>query len=517
MSGRCGMLVLAVVAAVGLGAPTAMAEAPLAVLSPSVLDELAASVEAEMTSAKVPGLAYVVVQGDRVVDTRVFGHRRAGGSELVDAHTVFEIGSCSKAFTAAMLAMVVEEGKLAWDDRVVDHLPEFRMYDPWVTRELRVADLVCQRSGMPQYALDTMSWMGFDRQDIVRALRFVEPATSFRTTYAYQNNLWLVAAALIEQKSGLSFEDNLDRRIFGPLGMAETTVSPEVLATMPDVATGHLMDDAGEPVPMPADWLYTYWLQIYGPAGSIRSTVTDLAQWLRLHINLGVVDDVSYLKATSVAYLHAPKTLAGSFPLPLADGDFAAYATGWFFQTHQRHPIVWHGGATTSMHSAIGYLPEAGVGLAMLTNAAGNRVPEHAVYKLTELVLGVPAAGLTVPEGAEEHAPVPSRRLLRVVPMGPPLPLERYVGTYTNPAYGTFEVRLAEGHLEMVFGKSRLVGRLVPYSGNTFTFLWPGDPASSSTVTFTVPTGGRAEKLTDPMFKDVQGGEFLRVGSGSGH
>lgn len=517
MSRRCGM-VGSVLVALALGVPAAVAQAPGAGLPDGALGELATYVEGEMAAAGIPGLAYLVVQGDQVVDTRVFGVKKKGGSEAVDAHTVFEIGSCSKAFTAAMLAMVVDEGKLAWDDRVVDHLPSFRMNDRWVTRELRVADLVCQRSGMPQYAVDMMSWMGFGRQDIIHALRFVDPATSFRSTYAYQNNLWLVAAALIEQKSGLSWEDNLDRRIFGPLGMAETTAHPEVIAALPNLATGHYKDASNELQPLPSDWPYASWLDVYGPAGGIRSTVKDLAQWLRFHINLGEVDDVRYLKATSVAYLHAPKTLVASYPLPLADGDFASYATGWFFQTHQRHPIVWHGGSTTGMHSAVGYLPEAGVGLAMLTNGAGNRVPEHAVYKLAELAYGLPAGTLGVPEAAVERSVLPPpRRPAVVAAMGPPLPLERYVGTYSNPAYGVVEVRLADGHLELVCGPDHIVSVLEPYSGNTFGYDWPGQPAAGSFVTFTVPSGGRAVKLTDEMYKDVRGGEFVRTGSGAGH
>ncbi len=512
MSGPRGGLVavLVVLAGVGLGT-AAPASGPGRVLPAGTLEELARFVDTEMQAAGVPGLAYVVVEGDRVVDTRVFGVKRHGGSERVDAHTVFEIGSTTKAFTATVVAMLVEEGKLAWDDRVVDHLPGFAMNDPWVTREMRVADLLCQRSGMPPYALDSMSLLGFTRQDIVRALRFVEPLSSFRSTFGYQNNMWLVAAALIEQATGLTWEDNLDRRIFGPLGMASSTTNPEVVAGLADVATGHFWQDARTLVPIPADWRYRPNLDTYGPAGSIRSTVVDLAQWLRFNINLGVVDGVRLLDAAGVAYLHAPRTLAGQSPR----GDVASYASGWFFQTLQRHCYVWHEGGTAGMHSVVAYLPESGVGLAMLTNEPESKVPEHAVTRLVEL-----AYGLQTPAPAtlsSERAAVPSRRLLRVVPMGPPLPLERYVGSYTNPAYGTFEVRLGGGQLEAVLGPARIAMALHPLSGNTFTMPWPDFPGIESTVTFTVPSGRPAERVTVSTFEDVNGGQFVRASGGSGH
>ncbi|MFI5167833.1 MAG: serine hydrolase [Thermoanaerobaculales bacterium] len=524
---RGGLVItLAALAALVVGNPAVWASEPgkleqegpcTGALSAGTLEELETSVRAEMDSALVPGLAYVVVQGDQVVYAKGFGVRKLGSGDAVDTHTVFEIGSASKAFTATMLAMVVEEGKLAWDDRVVDHLPQFRMQDPWVTHEFRVADLVCQRSGMPPYSLDGMSYLGFGRADIIRALHFVEPVTSFRSAFAYQNNLWLVAAALIEQKSGLTWEDNLDRRIFGPLGMVESTTSPEVLAGLPNVATGHFLVSETELQPIPPDWPYRHWIDTYGPAGSIRSTVIDLAQWLRLQINLGVVGQSRLLGAASVAYLHAPKTLVvvrGGTPNPTIGGDVMSYASGWVFQTSHRHPIVWHNGGTTGMHSIVGYIPEAQMGLAMLTNEPSNLVPEHALFKLADLVLGQPAGTTSVAGHAlDMTAPRFVRR--HVVSMGPPLSLERYVGTFVNPAYGPFEVRLSEGRLELVFGPLQHVGVLQPYSGNTFLMEWPAWPGMVSVVTFTVPAGQPAEKLTASWFEDVRSGEFVRVPSSS--
>lgn len=512
MSGRvCNSAVGLVVGVMLLaGAVTGAASGSGEGLPAGALEELEQLVVGEMASAQIPGLAYVVVVDDQVVDAKAFGDRRLHG-EPVTTETAFEIGSTTKAFTATMVAMLVEEGTLAWDDRVVDHLPEFRMHDEWVTREMRVADLLCQRSGMPPYALDSMSLLGFTRQDIIRALRFIAPVSSFRSTFGYQNNLWLVAAALIEAKTGLSWEDNLDRRIFGPLGMASTTTNPEVVATMPNVATGHFWQDQHTLVPIPADWRYRANLDTYGPAGSIRSNVLDLAKWVRFQINLGLVDGTRHLGAASVACLHAPKTLAGQSP----QGDVAAYASGWWFQTRQRRPYVWHEGGTSGMHSVVACLPEVGVGLAMLTNEPDNKVPEHAVTELVDLVYGFePSLPAT---RARREATGPAGHPAGVAAMGPPLPLERYVGTYSSPAYGPFEVSLVAGHLEMVLGPARVVMVLQPVSGNTFTMPWPDFPGLESTVTFTVHPGRPAEAMTVSKFEDVNGGVFVRAAGGAGH
>ncbi len=519
MSGGVGRLAPGLVVALILAAAGPAVAAPDGCNMPAgVLEELEAFVTAQWNNgARVPGLAYEVVQGDQVVLARALGVRRLGG-EPVTTDTVFEIASTTKAFTASMLAMLVEEGKLTWDDRVVDRLPSFAMHDPWVTRELRVADLVCQRSGMPAYSLDNMPFLGFDREAYTRAVRFVAPVASFRSTYAYQNNLWIVAGELIERLTGLTYEDNLDRRIFGPLGMASSTANPEVVAAMPDTASGHIWQADGTLALQPADFPYRNAINICAAAGGIRSTVTDLARWLRLHINLGEVDGTRLLEATSVAYLHAPKSLIVDGSTPSVNGDVLSYASGWLFMTVGRHPVVWHNGGAPGMHSIVGFIPEAGVGLVMLTNEPNNQIPEAALGKLAALVLAPsPASASALAVMSRRDTPGQAAGRAEVVPMGPPLPLERYVGSYTNPAYGVFEVRVEDGRLEMVFGPNRIVGRLEPVSGNTFRMQWPAWAELVSTVTFTVPSGRPAERMNVSLFEDVDGGAFVRASGDAGH
>ena len=189
----------------------------------NVFREFERQVERALRDFQVPGMAVAVVQEDRVVYSKGFGVKETGKREPVDPHTRFQVGSTSKAFTATLVASLVDEGKLGWKDRVVTHLPDFAMADPWVTKEFQVRDLMAQHSGMKPYAGDILAMIGYGRDDIVRSTAHIEPVTSFRSEFSYVNNLWVTAAAVVEAKTGKTWEQNLQERIFDPLGMGESS------------------------------------------------------------------------------------------------------------------------------------------------------------------------------------------------------------------------------------------------------------------------------------------------------
>ena len=249
---------LAFLTAGGVSPVQAGAE-PVAKPNPEQLKKILADFEKYAQQAQkdwqVPGMAIAIVQDDKVIFAKGFGVKKAGGNDKVDQHTIFQIGSTSKAFTAALVAMMVDEKQFAWQDRVVDRLDQFQMFDPWVTREFRVADLMAQHSGLPPYAGDGQAFMGFDRAHIIHSLRYLKPATSFRSQYAYQNSFFLVAAALVEKYTGKSWEDNLKARIFEPLGMSATTAGLEGFQQAKNVTFLH--QKTGDKVEaIPADWPY---------------------------------------------------------------------------------------------------------------------------------------------------------------------------------------------------------------------------------------------------------------------
>ena len=508
-------LVPMVLGAALLASPPLLAETPV----PSgrsmteVLSDLEAFAAETRRAEGVPGMAYAVVKDDVVASSKAFGERKLGSGAPVTASTLFEIGSMSKAFTAALLGMAVDEGLISWDTRVVDVLPGFRMHDPWVTGEMRIADLVSQRSGMPPYSLDWMALIGFGRAEIRQALAHVEPVSSFRNTFGYVNTLWLVAAEVVEKVTGRSWEDAVSLRVFGPLGMRETTVDPGVVGMAGDAATGHLRQADRRLAPIPPDWPFRGWLETYGPAGSIRSTVLDMSRWARLHLARGTFQGEPLLARGTADLLHAPRTLAF-----VRDGVDASYAMGWISESHRTGRIVWHGGGTSGQHSVVALYPEANAALVVLTNSPDNQVPERMMARLFNLLFTPPGASPTLrlrPLAGQETLPgfrlaaAPKPPLLRSLPS---LSLARYVGVYENPVYGRFEVTEKGGGLVMTMGPWRIEGVLRHYSGNVWVLSFPSYPEMVSAVTFAVPADQPAERLVVEACTDAGNGVFERMG-----
>ena len=289
-----------------------------------------AYVEAAMKEWKVPGLAVAVVKDDRLIHARGYGVKEVGRPDLVDEHTLFAVGSTSKAFTTAALGMLVDEGKLDWDDRVVEGLSGFRLYDPYVTREMRIRDLVTHRSGLSR--ADRLWYVGYPREEVLRRIRFHEPTWSFRTHYGYQNIMFLAAGQIIPEVTGTSWDDFVDRRIFTPLGMERSNTSVTALEGDANVATPHMLVE-GEPVPI----RYRN-IDNVGPAGSINSSTAEMARWVRLHLGGGVFEGRRLLKEETVAEIHSPQTV-----MPIDEDirelypttHFRAYGFGWYLQDHR--------------------------------------------------------------------------------------------------------------------------------------------------------------------------------------
>ncbi len=309
-------------------------QAQIEALEPALEDY----VKKGMAAFDVPGTAVGIVAGDRLVYAKGFGVRRKGGNEPVDTKTVFQIGSTTKAFLAATLAIAVDRGKLKWNDRVVELDPTFMLKDPWVTREFRVYDLLAQRSGLPPYADDALAVLGFDAARLMHSLRFVEPRTSFRSTFTYTNITHLFAGRIAARALGAPDWPTLARReIIDPLGMRDTSFTPEAIEQAPDHATGHRWTPKGS-VEIPFDFADPY---VFGPAGDINSTLDDCARWLRLQLGDGVLDGHRLVSANNLAVTRTPK---------VAVSETVSYAMGWIITgtrertrclAQWRHRRVW--------------------------------------------------------------------------------------------------------------------------------------------------------------------------------
>lgn len=466
----------------------------------------------------VPGMAIAIVKDDEVIYAKGFGVKRVGGTEPVDADTVFEIGSTSKAFTAAVVAMQVDDGKVGWNDRVIDHLPAFEMRDPWVTREFQVADLMAQHSGMPAYAGDGMAFLGFPADYIVAHMQHLEPVTSFRSEFAYVNNLFLVAGDLARASSGKTWAENVQQRVFDPLGMRSSSSGQEAFKAAGNVAAPHKVV-GGSVTAFAGDAPQLAWAYTYGPAGGINSSVRDMAQWLRMLLGNGTFEGKQIVSAENLSVVMSPHTvirfpktgpLAGT-PLGLAQNFYCA---GWISTDAKPSRIVWHNGDNNFMHAAIGVIPDGHAGIVVLTNLGGTSLAEAVMWRFYDLEGGNPDKDWSAvfhQAWADQQKAAQAPFVQPVTDQSPPQPLARYVGTFGNPVYGDLRVETDGRQLWLVAGPKQLKMMLVPRSRDTFVVSQPDLDAflgDSGFATFAFGGDGKVASVALSEFADVDGGRF---------
>lgn len=324
-----------------------------------------ATVERTRTAFNVLGIAVAIVQGGKIVFSHGYGQRSEDpGSLPVDSRTLFAIGSNSKEFTATALAQLVDAGTLKWNDRVIDHLPEFRVSDPWITRDFRVSDLLTHHSGMGLGAGDLMlfSHSTFTRKDVLSGLEHMPFTAPFRSDYAYNNLLYVVAGALVEKVTGHRWEDVVQTRLIDAAGLPACQSTPPYKGE-PDVATGQ-----GDHSPLPEKAARQF--PAVAPAGGIWCSVDGMARWAQVYLGGGQTPEGKRIFSTeSRDTLWSPHAL---LPLPdmaaLTGTHFRAYGYGWFMEDFFGHKRVWHTGTIGGMVSYVTFLPELKSAVVILTN-----------------------------------------------------------------------------------------------------------------------------------------------------
>ncbi len=349
-----------------------------------------------MRSFEVPGLALAIVKDGRVVLAKGYGVRKLGDPAPVDARTLFGIASNTKVFTATALGLLVEEGKLAWDARVVDYLPWLMMSDPYVTRELSVRDLLVHRSGLGLGAGDLLWWpeSTYNREEVARRLRYIKLATSFRSSYAYDNVLYLVAGEVIQALSGGSWEDFVAERILKKVGMTGSNVRHSAAADGGNVATPHArVEGVVRPIaPFTSDNT--------NPAGGINSGAEDMAKWMLVRLNRGKLADGTALYSERTArQIETPVTIVPN-PAPPAElaplkSNFAAYALGVGVRDYRGQRVLTHTGGLPGYVSIVTLLPERNLGIAVLTNAESTEAFSALTWQIIDSDLGAPATDWT--------------------------------------------------------------------------------------------------------------------------
>jgi CubicO group peptidase (beta-lactamase class C family) len=433
-----------------------------------------------------PGAAIAVVRDGRTVLARGYGVRRLGAADAVTDRTLFQIASNSKAFTSGALAILVEEGKLRWNTRVVDVLPWFQLSDPYVTREMTVLDLLVHRSGLGLGAGDLLWFHStYGRDDIVRRLRWVPLQNSFRATYNYDNVLYDVAGAVVEAVSGGTWDAFVHDRIFAPLGMTGSITSVAQLPRDGVAAPHGMVGGRLQVVPLDsADNL--------GPGGGIVSNVAEMASWVRVQLDSGRVDATRRLWAASrTAELWTGRITT----TPPRGSNLAMYALGWNVYDYHGYKVVTHTGGLAGMISRVMLLPQLRSGFVILTNAESSAMSVLTEY-LRDFFTGVPASDYVARArqgDAEFNEAAFQARLdsARHRAVGPSLPLAGYAGTYRDAWYGDVTLTEESGHLVIRFLPSpAFTGDLEHWHYDTFRVHWRRPSLPDAWVTFSLRPDG---------------------------
>jgi CubicO group peptidase (beta-lactamase class C family) len=455
-------------------------------LSSVAIDTL---VERTLRTFDVPGIAVCVIKDGKVVHSRGYGVRSLATRQRVDENTLFGIASNSKAFTTAALGMLVDEGKLSWDDKVRKYIPEFTLYDPYVTEEFTVRDLLCHRSGLGLGAGDLMFFpdsSDFTIPDILHNLQFLKPVTSFRSTYAYDNNLYIVAGEVVARVSGMSWEDFIGRRILEPLGMTHSAASWDRLKDTTDWIDAHAKVEGVVRV------IARSRSKVDHAAGGIYSSIADLSKWVLCHLQGGKYGaDMKPLFSAAVLRERwsAQTILPVGGPGPY-NTHFAAYGLGFGLSDVKGYKQMSHTGGLEGMVTQITMVPELQLGIIVLTNQEEGLAFSAITNQIKDGYLGVSGTDRVKEYGAVRQRQLEQEKkvvdsIYKDMPgasgsgasgSGAAVPAAvaaMYVGTYRDAWFGEVVISVKNGRLWFDSRRSpKLTGELVAYRGNSFIAKW---------------------------------------------
>jgi CubicO group peptidase (beta-lactamase class C family) len=403
----------------------------------SPLTSLDAYIEHMLESWEIPGLAVRVLKDGKVVHSKGYGVRELGKSEPVTEQTVFSIASCTKAFTATALGMLVDENKLAWDDLVIKHLPDFQTANPALTSMITLRDLLAHRVGLKEnFRIETQG-LDYSRQDMIRTVRYSQVTNDFRTKASYSNVMYTVVGKIIEEVSGQSWDDFLKEHIFKPLKMTSSGTSAFDLAKAGNHSSSHIRGYDGNIMVDPIDPAGYWTMDNTAPCGAITSTLEDLTPWLLAHMQRGKHKDLQLFSEKTAKEMHTPHML-----VEVVEGSpftFEAYGLGWYITQYQGQELIWHSGLFRGMFSAVVFAPLLDLGIIILGNArdGAGLMEERLMQWMIDRYLNLPKRDWVSEALAEEikarvdyAAKLKRLHSQRLAETTPSLTFENYQGVY---------------------------------------------------------------------------------------
>ncbi len=433
--------------------------------------------EAARKEWSVPGMSVAIVKDGKVLLSKGYGVRELGRDAPVDTHTLFGAMSTTKAMTAVAMAMLAEEGKISWDDKVIKHLPDFRVADPYITSELRIRDLFTHNGGMGN-ADFLWDWSPeLSSEALVQRMQFAKPEYPFRGGFIYQNVMYIVAGEVIAKVSGMPWGQFLKTRLFEPLGMKNSFTSYAQAGKLKDVSSAHF--DIGGKVTVIPDTV----AESIGPAGGVWSTSDDIAKWVAFMLSDGTVNGKQLLKPESLQMVLRPQAIvsaAGFYPTAkLTKPHWTTYGFGWFQHDYRGEMVNFHTGSLAGRTAIIGLLADKKFGIYIFGNIDHAEVRHALMYKAFDLfgfgdnsrdwshefkVLydGLKADGKARAEAAKSK---------RKTDTHPSLNLTAYTGKYSDPLYGSMEVTEAAGKLKLIVNRE-LSADLDHWQFDSFRAIW---------------------------------------------
>lgn len=447
------------------------------VITPDSIDRL---VNRTLKTFDVPGIAVAIVKDDKMIFARGYGYASLNTHKKVDENTLFGIASNSKAFTTASIGILCDEGKIKLDDKVTDYIPEFKMYDPYVTAEFTIRDLLTHRSGLGVGAGDLMDWpdsTDFTVEDMIHNLRYLKPASSFRSKYDYDNQLYKVAGELIKRVSGMSWEEFVETHIMQPLQMYHSAAAYQRIKDYSNVVDAHAPVD-GKVIVIPR-----YITTTGNSAGGIYSSVADLSKWVIMQMNNGKYGDGKQLFSEAIHFqMWSPQTIVPVGPNSPYNTHFAAYGLGWFLSDVKGYKEVNHTGGIDGMVTKITLIPELKLAIIVLTNQESGAAFSAVTNQIKDSYLGITGRDWVKTysdqvkqsqQGADKVMDAVWKQVDARQHDGSKIDFTTYTGTYHDNWLGDAVISLKDGQCWFNAKRSpKLTGQVLPYKGDTFIIKW---------------------------------------------
>lgn len=449
----------------------------------------------------IPALGFGIIKDGKVILNEGFGYRDYENKLKTDANTMFAIGSCTKAFTAATVAILNDKELIEWDKPVKNYMPDFELYDKFATQETTALDLLTHRSGLPRHDL---IWYGSNakRMELYSRLKFLEPTKSFRTTFQYQNLMYMTAGVLVEKMSGMTWEDYTKSQIIDPIGMSQTHFSTEKSKKMKNVAYPYTIENGS------AKRINFRNIEEVGPAGSINSNINDMLKWVELNLNRGTWEGEQIISDEQFEVLHKGHiTIDNSLGNRLQPeyGPFT-YGGGWFICEYKGEKIIWHGGGIDGFSALVWLIPEFNIGMVLICNVMSSSLPRVLANYASDLFLGLESPYDWVEnawpsqknnESNNQDNTLEERDKDKILNTKPSQPLVNFTGTYTNPGYGKIYCKFKEGNLNVEYNSLYL--QLSHYHFDVFEGLDIKNKTTRFKIQFHQNLDGSIKYLSVPL------------------